>query len=120
MNWVRDCNERLVNINNWDAIDFTTINDLHTNETVAYKIYLFRGIEELVLGFVDADQGVGERIIEHVVKGVDVSLDSLSFILFRYLNNELDERFGDLPLEKTMDARWEEIKKLIGIRFVED
>jgi len=125
MNWVRDSNERLVNIENWDFLDYQTISDEKTGLSVAFKIYLERNGEEQLLGYVNCQHGDGDEILERISKGVFVDLSTLEIVLYYYLGKEFYEENGDMPADHkawgvAYDERNEEIKKLISKRFVED
>ncbi|HUD01380.1 MAG TPA: hypothetical protein VMR37_03575 [Rhabdochlamydiaceae bacterium] len=125
MNWVKDEQDRLVNIDNWDFLNYQTISDKKTDLPIVYKIYLERHGEEQVLGYIACEHEDGEEIIERISKGVAVHLSTLESALYYLLDREFDEEMGKMPLDANgFDAaynkRKKEIEKMIGKRFVED
>ena len=101
MTWVRDCQERVVNIDNFDVLDCTNITDLNTNECVAMKVFLCRGQEELVLGYVPVKNICYMELIEQIVKGVEIDFENLEDVLYWHvIREEVDkvaeqENWGD-------------------------
>jgi len=125
MTWVKDQNERYVNIDNWDFIDYTTITDKNNDETVACKIYLEKNNEIYVLGYTDNTNPFDVyKIIEMITKNMYFDLETLESFLYYYLNKELDEIFNDEIKNKSFDEiydmKYKVINELIGLRFVED
>lgn len=123
MTWVRDFNERLVNIDNWDFLNWQAISDRKTKHIVCFKIYLERKNEQCVLGYVSIKHGYGDEIIEQISKGVHVYFYGLENSLYYYLDKEFDEKFGEVDTEnfkKHYEKRILEIGKLIETRFVEE
>lgn len=124
MTWIKDQNDRLVNINNWDILDCQTITDTKKDLPVVYKITLSRSDEEIILGYTRCENIIFEDVLEQISKGVSIHLETLQSALYYYLDEEFDEEFGQMATgkswEKDYNKRYEMINKLIGTRFIED
>lgn len=125
MTWIMNCYEKMVNIDNWDVLDCTTISDQETGLCVAFKIYLYRGGGEMMtLGYIDNKEGECYEIFERLIRGVPGSIRTLESILYYYLKEEFDKKYKGMTYGETFseehDRRHAEIEKLIGTRFIED
>lgn len=123
MTWVRDYNDRLVNIDNWDVLDAITITDSKTDLPVLLKIFLRRNEEEYILGYIEYGILCVDDFLECISRGISISLKSIECALYDSLYKEFDETLGQISSDNfTGDSnkRYHEIDKLIGTRFKED
>jgi hypothetical protein len=123
MTWIKDASDTFVNLNSWDELDCFTISDKSTNEPVCYKVFLKKdGCKTRILGYARYENGDHEKILESIIKGMDLRLKNLSSFLYDYLDDEFDqkEKGSVLSFDERYEMRMTEIKKLIRTRFVED
>lgn len=116
MVWIPDHNERLVNIENWDFLDYYSIEDNENNsEIVGFCFFLSDKFKnEYILGYVSqilVKDGSDE--IVKISKGIYPYFENLEMFIYEYLIHKKGEgKEGDFDeyYEKTM----KKIPKLIA------
>ena len=112
MTWIKDYNEIMVNIDNWDFLDYVTIEDIE-NSVIAYKVFLSsRDGNEHTLGYLNAARDRdAEDILKSITLGFQPDFDHLNFLIYFSKHKEFSDEGLDPGIEK--------VDKLIGTRFVE-
>jgi hypothetical protein len=121
MTWIRDQNERLVNIDLWDFLDYQTIEDTEKNKICLIKIYLCdREDNEHVLGYLNINRlNDNEELVKQISLGFQPYFNTYATALYDYLDKEFDDGMGCDNFHEKYDERYMKISKLIGKRFKE-
>ena len=117
-NWVKDQDEKWVNIDNWDFLNYITYEDKNSGQVFCYEIYVKdRNDKSEVLGYVDIKEGDIEDILPRICKGISPNFQTLREIIYWKFDGEwgvTSENF-----DETNEKANKKIQSLIGKRFVE-
>ncbi len=93
MVWVKDFEEKWVNLDNWDFFDYITWEDKEKNgETCFYEYYVSKSNgDEHLLGYVSSKHDA-EDDIRLMISGHTVYLSQLSSVIYFYTDDEFEKQ----------------------------
>lgn len=108
--WIKDYEERYVNLSKWDFLDLRSIEDTKQNKVIAYRIYLYNldGTEH-TLGYIKARHDE-ELMMKSLSQGVQIYFNYLDSVIYYHLEKEHDEMFGKMTTEN-FDTEYEKRQK---------
>lgn len=120
MVWIQDSTEVWVNLNNWDFLEWVTVEDKETNLPFANKFIVRDRLgKEYTLGYRLYENKDGGETHEKIIKGMSVYLHSLESVLLDYLRGDFELKEEPQNFTEKYDLRIKYVQSLIGSRFFE-